>query len=1181
MEKQQLKVTLSIDGRKAEAALHEPVIRVARRIGVEIPSLCEHEDLEPLGACRLCLVEAEKSGRRKIVTACNYPAEENIKIFTATESVRQHRRMAAELLLARCPQVPQIQALARKLGVAEARFPLADETCILCGLCTRVCETFATGAIALMNRGDRKEIGTPAGEPPSDCIGCGACEKLCPTGHISSERGRGKLAIWEREFSLAVCAVNKDRCVACGVCEEACPFSVPRVVIRRDGTAAAAIDLDACRGCGVCLAACPCGAIEQPRARRDIPVSVGSSEVARALVIACPRSALKKSAMKQLGVDLVELPCAGGVSPAMLIGALARGYDGVLMLGRHEETCRLAGAEESARTVVSRVEELVRLVGLGSGRVVFAEPEPGREGPMLAIQSFRDQLQSTPLVERLPANIPAKVPGDAANIMSWLVERQELETDPDSARLRSALSEVLGFTKPYRLAAANNRLAGMDAWRSAGGDWPSPDEDGASGKRVNLECRGGVYPRPHRIVSHPILAPLPDESVVFTFNGKRLFARDGEMISSALFAAGISVFGHHHRDGGAQGIFCANGQCSQCSVLADGRLVKSCMTRVEPEMAVSSCEGNPPLPADDTLPELGRPSETTVPVLVLGGGPAGLCAAIELGSVGIEVLIVDDKPELGGKLTLQTHGFFGSVADCFAGTRGIDIGRDLAAEVEALPTVRVWTDSAALGLFGDGKVGVSTPHGYRLIAPEALLVAMGAREKALSFPGCDLPGVYGAGAFQTLVNRDLVAPAEKLFVLGGGNVGLIGAYHALQAGIDVVGLVEALPECGGYKVHADKIKRLGVPVWTSHTVIKASGEERLESVTIAAVDERFLPIPGSEKTFEADTLLIAVGLASVDELLEKAREYGLKVYAAGDSDQVAEASAAIFSGRIVGRKMARDLGVHMEIPDHWEDLAAVLRSRPGETTPWMKPQENRRVYPVIRCVQEIPCDPCVAACPEGLIGMDGIMGLPHYSGDCLGCGNCVTRCPGLAITLVCEDYDETRETALVIVPFELEDSRLPVGGTVETTDLGGEQVGHGRVVGVRERDDQDRRRLLAIEVPFDERLKVAGFSVRGPSLPVDTRLPEDDEDPIICRCERVFKSEIVREIRAGVRDVNQLKALVRPSMGGCGGKTCTELLARVFREEGVALEEVTSGTVRPLIAETPLGYFAREEKTDG
>ncbi len=690
----------------------------------------------------------------------------------------------------------------------------------------------------------------------------------------------------------------------------------------------------------------------------------------------------------------------------------------------------------------------------------------------------------------------------------------------------------------------------------------------------------------HRIHHHPVLAPLPEPTVPFTFNGQPLLAREGEVISSALFAAGIKIFGHHPRDGGAQGIFCVNGQCSQCTVLVDGRPLKACMTRVREGMRVESCEGAPAMPPDDAEVHIGRPTERRVDVLVLGGGPAGLNAAIELGRLGLQVLIVDDKPELGGKLTLQTHQFFGSVKDCWAGTRGVDIARILAQEIEALPTVDVWLESTAVGVFADGKVGVVTPRDYRLVEASALLVTLGAREKSLSFPGCDLPGVFGAGAFQTLVNRDLVRSSERLFVVGGGNVGLIGAYHALQAGIDVVGLVEALPEVGGYKVHADKIRRLGVPIWTRHTVVRAEGDargERLERVTIAAIDERFQVVPGTERTFEVDTLLIAVGLNPCDELLVKAKDIGLRVYAAGDTAEIAEASAAIFGGRITGRQIANDLGIPVPIPEDWDAIAEVLRSRPGRTSRFEPKDLPDPVYPLIRCVQEIPCNPCEEACPEGLIHIgSNIMDLPRFSGACLGCGECVSVCPGLAINLVFNDYDSGGRKALLMLPFEMGVERLPLGQEVQTVDMEGNPVGTGRIVSVRDRPEQDRRLLVMLEVPAEEKLRVAGFTMRGPSEPVAAEGGGTvDEDPIVCRCERVRKSTIVAELRAGVRDMNQLKALVRVSMGGCGGKTCTDLVRRIAREEGIDLGELTPGTIRPLVAETPLELFVQGEENHG
>ena len=434
----------------------------------------------------------------------------------------------------------------------------------------------------------------------------------------------------------------------------------------------------------------------------------------------------------------------------------------------------------------------------------------------------------------------------------------------------------------------------------------------------------------HRVHEHPILAVVPEEQITFSWQGRRMSARKGEAVSSALFANGERIFGHHPKDGSPQGIFCANGQCAQCMVLADRRPVKSCMEVVREGMQVEPVDGLPVLPRVDRAPTTGEIEKLAVPVLIVGGGPAGLSAAVELGRRGIETLLIDDKQRLGGKLVLQTHRFFGSVDAVHAGTRGIDIATLLDEEVRELDCVHVWLDSTALAVFSDRKVGILRGDTYVLVEPQVLLTAAGAREKSLAFRGNTLPGVYGAGAFQTLVNRDLVKPTERLFVVGGGNVGLIASYHALQAGIAVVGLVEALPECGGYKVHRDKLARMGVPIYTSHTIVSANGTEAVESVTIAVVDKDFAPAHGTERTFECDTVLIAVGLDPVDELEIKAREFGMTVFAAGDADEIAEASAAMFSGKIAGWQVAAALGRERDpVPAEWLRTTEILKSKPG------------------------------------------------------------------------------------------------------------------------------------------------------------------------------------------------------------------------------------------------------------
>ena len=140
----------------------------------------------------------------------------------------------------------------------------------------------------------------------------------------------------------------------------------------------------------------------------------------------------------------------------------------------------------------------------------------------------------------------------------------------------------------------------------------------------------------HRITAHPILAVPPDEGVRFYWQGRELVARKDETIASALFANGVRVFGHHPKDGSPQGIFCANGQCSQCLVLADGMPVKSCMERVRPGVRVEPVDGLPELPKVAAAPPTHAIRELAVPVLIIGGGPAGI--GRQLGCSGIRTL---------------------------------------------------------------------------------------------------------------------------------------------------------------------------------------------------------------------------------------------------------------------------------------------------------------------------------------------------------------------------------------------------------------------------------------------------------------------------------------------------------------------------------------------------------------
>ncbi|MBP2628376.1 MAG: Pyridine nucleotide-disulfide oxidoreductase, FAD/NAD(P)-binding domain containing protein [Firmicutes bacterium] len=315
-------------------------------------------------------------------------------------------------------------------------------------------------------------------------------------------------------------------------------------------------------------------------------------------------------------------------------------------------------------------------------------------------------------------------------------------------------------------------------------------------------------------------------------------------------------------------------------------------------------------------------------ILVVGAGPAGLMAAIHAAEAGAKVLLVERADRLGGQLIKQTHKFFGSKAE-YAGERGIEIADKLITASQNLPGITIWQNAVVLGIYPDGVVTLSHNGNFCTVQPKKIIIATGASEKSMAFPNNDLPGIYGAGAVQTLMNVHGVLPGKRLLMVGAGNIGVIVAYQLLQAGVEVAGIVEAGPQVGGYKVHVAKLQRHGVPIYTSHSVKSAHGDSCLEGVTICKLDEDWQPIEDSEQYIEIDGLCLAVGLSPLTELLWQAgcqmkyagelggyvplRDANLKtthsdIYVAGDVSGVEEASAAMVEGKIAGLYVASILG---------------------------------------------------------------------------------------------------------------------------------------------------------------------------------------------------------------------------------------------------------------------------------
>jgi NADH dehydrogenase/NADH:ubiquinone oxidoreductase subunit G len=196
------------------------VLEAARQFGVEIPTLCFDEALEPYAACRLCVVEISSAvpgkpgarGPKRVVASCVYPVEEGLEVRTSTEEILRHRRNLVELYLSRSPDAKRIQRLAEQFGIAEPRYKFADtHNCIVCGLCVRACsEIVGANAIGFGQRGMKRKVEPPFRRGSAACISCGTCTTICPTEAIRLEeidrvQSIHAMAPGEHETSCAVC----------------------------------------------------------------------------------------------------------------------------------------------------------------------------------------------------------------------------------------------------------------------------------------------------------------------------------------------------------------------------------------------------------------------------------------------------------------------------------------------------------------------------------------------------------------------------------------------------------------------------------------------------------------------------------------------------------------------------------------------------------------------------------------------------------------------------------------------------------------------------------------------------------------------------------------------------------------------------------------------------------------
>jgi NADH dehydrogenase/NADH:ubiquinone oxidoreductase subunit G len=218
-----LKVT--INGKIYEAEKDEFVLEVCRRNHILVPTLCDHESLKGLGACRLCVVEVNEGGGNKVVVSCVYPLSRDCEVFTESEKIKGIRKTILSMLKTRAPEGERLSSLCQIYGVQPdtGRFTFAKaissssiegsssekrlaSSCVLCGLCVQACSSLGSGAISTVGRGVGKKISTPYDEPSADCVGCGSCAAVCPTRAIECIENGESRSIWGKEFTLLKCA---------------------------------------------------------------------------------------------------------------------------------------------------------------------------------------------------------------------------------------------------------------------------------------------------------------------------------------------------------------------------------------------------------------------------------------------------------------------------------------------------------------------------------------------------------------------------------------------------------------------------------------------------------------------------------------------------------------------------------------------------------------------------------------------------------------------------------------------------------------------------------------------------------------------------------------------------------------------------------------------------------------
>ena len=580
-----------------------------------------------------------------------------------------------------------------------------------------------------------------------------------------------------------------------------------------------------------------------------------------------------------------------------------------------------------------------------------------------------------------------------------------------------------------------------------------------------------------KIKKHPVLEVPVRDKVIFKYNGQEVEGEKGYTIAAALHRAGFPVHSHS-LDGRERSLECGIGKCGACEMLVDGKIRRICITKVDGVKEVREVtEDFMARKVKQPVADKKKILRTTV--VIIGAGPAGLAVREEFNKYGVDNIVIDNNDKTGGQFTMQTHQFFFFEKEKrFGGMRGFDIARTLAGE----NTDGIYLNSTVWDLLEGKRVAVKNIQTEEIFFVDAdyLVVATGAVPFMPAFENDDLPGVYTAAVVQKMMNSELTLLGKNVLTIGAGNIGYLTSYQLMQAGAHVKAILEAMPREGGFPVQANRVRRLAIPILTSHMLLKAIPNKEHNGIVGAVIArcENFRPVPGTEKVIEGiDVINICTGLIPDNQLLTKGKEvFGGRCFAAGDAIRIGEGTSAVLKGRHTAMQIMMELGVRLDYDDYLLLSKEYIDSQQHPVKVLEEPrlpEESRRLtrgFVQADCLYGFACNPCSFACPHGAITKTSTSTVPVIDYDkCIGCMECVYQCPGLAIFGLNAVYSE--KTALVSFPYEY--VPLPVKGqTVDCTDRLGQFVTKGVVHQVRTAKAFDHTAIVTVEIPKEYVMEV-------------------------------------------------------------------------------------------------------------